>query len=287
METTRAWWTLAATTAIATVMVGCGGSARYAPSSPVASRGGEEPSFDQSPEATTAGAAPAAEARAADAPPGKPGLATQWGEDRFSRISSVHFERSDDDSPFGVARLFYNDAEGSRAMASGSGFRRTASGTFSIAGGALELGLRDEDGRFFSGFTAESRDFVVGEAGQRYTIVVRNRTNARFECVLSVDGLDVLDGKTASFRKRGYIVAGHGELEVEGFRQSTDSVAAFRFGSVRDSYAAQKHGDVRNVGVIGLAAFPERGFDPFPWSRAEVRQRNDANPFPGQFASPP
>src|SRR5205814_9322399 len=43
---------------------------------------------------------------------------------------------------------------------------------------------------------------VVGEEGRRYSIVVRNRSDFRLEIVLSVDGLDVIDGRPASFRKR-------------------------------------------------------------------------------------
>ena len=102
---------------------------------------------------------------------------------------------------------------------------------------------------------------------------------------MSVDGLDVLDGQAASFAKRGYLIDPHGEVEIDGFRQSLDTVAAFRFGSVRSSYAAQKHGDTRNVGVIGVALFHERGTT--PWNPREIQRRNDANPFPGQFATPP
>jgi hypothetical protein len=76
-------------------------------------------------------------------------------------------------------------------------------------------------------------------------------------------------------------------VEIDGFRQSVDTVAAFRFGSVRGSYAAQKTGDARNVGVIGVAIFNERGTNPVPWSSDEAQKRRDANPFPGQFATPP
>jgi hypothetical protein len=114
---------------------------------------------------------------------------------------------------------------------------------------------------------------------------LRNLTPNRLECVVSVDGLDVLDGQPAAFAKRGYLVDPHGELEIDGFRQSMDTVAAFRFGSVRGSYASLKHGDSRNVGVIGVALFHERGTT--PWTPDEVRRRQDANPFPGQFATPP
>jgi hypothetical protein len=64
-----------------------------------------------------------------------------------------------------------------------------------------------------------------------------------------------------------------------------DEVAAFRFGSVRGSYAARKGND-RNVGVIGVAFFAERGAET-PWTRREMDRRNSADPFPGRFASPP
>jgi hypothetical protein len=222
------------------------------------------------------------------APPAdRPGLGTQWGETRVSRISTVSFERADESSPFASAMLFYNDEQGARAMSSTAGFRRTTGGAFRVANGLVSIGLREDTGRFFGGFVSGERDYVVGESGHRYTIVVRNNTDSRLEVVLSVDGLDVLDGKSASFEKRGYIVDPRAELEVDGFRQSTDTVAAFRFGSVRGSYAGQKHGDTRNVGVIGVALFNERGTRPFPWTNEEVQRRHNANPFPGTFATPP
>lgn len=226
-------------------------------------------------------------AEAAPEPASRPGLGTEWGETRSSSITTVPFQRAEPNSPFTMASLFYNDEEGARAMANASGFRRTAGGVTPVAGGALLIGLRDENGSFLNGFVAGEKNFVVGEAGRRYTIVIRNRTPNRVECVVSVDGLDVIDGRAASFTKRGYLVQPHGELEIDGFRQSVEAVAAFRFGSVRDSYANQKHGDTRNVGVIGFAFFHERGTNPLPWTNEEIQKRQDANPFPGQFATPP
>lgn len=244
----------------------------------------------RSPSSTTAGAARKAESdeavRRAE-PTDRPGLGTEWGETRFSRISTVPFVRADPATPFATAAMFYNDEEGARAMANTVGFRRTSGGFSSQANGVVSVGLRDERGGFLSGFVASNKSFIVGEAGRRYTIVVRNNTDSRLEIVLSVDGLDVLDGRAASFAKRGYLVDPRGELEVDGFRQSVDTVAAFRFGSVRGSYAAQKTGDSRNVGVIGVAIFNERGTNPFPWTSEELQRRHDANPFPGQFATPP
>jgi hypothetical protein len=222
--------------------------------------------------------------RRAHADEERPGLGTEWGETRHSSISRVGFERADVSSPFASLALFYNDAQGANAMASVS---RAYTQSFALAGGLVTVDLRDEGGRAYGGFVSAGRNHVVGEAGRRYAVVLHNRSGHRFEVVLSVDGLDVMDGQHASFDKRGYILDPHADLEVDGFRQSMDTVAAFRFGSVRDSYAAEKHGETRNVGVIGVALFHERGM-PYPtWNSDEIRTRRNANPFPGTFATPP
>ena len=149
----------------------------------------------------------------------------------------------------------------------------------------ISIGLKDQSGRFLAGLIVGDRWFVVGEEGRRYSIVVRSKADLRLEVVLPVDGLDVLDGRRASLRKRGYIMTPRSQLVVEGFRQSTKAVAAFRFSPVRESYANEKYHDTRNVGVIGIAIFNERGTN--PWSDVEVQRRLKANPFPGRFATPP
>jgi hypothetical protein len=216
----------------------------------------------------------------------RPGLATHWGEARTSHIHSTSFTRASGDSPSAVATLWYNDREGSRAMAASEGYRSNDRGEVGMAQSGITVSLRDSDGRMLPGYQAGGKTFAIGEAGTRYTIVIRNNTPARFEIVASVDGLDVMDGRPASFSKRGYLVNPHDSLEIDGFRTSENEVAAFRFGSVRGSYADKK-GDDRNVGVIGIALFHERGFPMWPWDEREIEQRRNANPFPGRFASPP
>lgn len=216
----------------------------------------------------------------------RPGLGTRWGETRISPVGVTGFRRAHPTRPLVTAAIHYNNAAGIRAMI-GAALepRRTRPSIASPASGLLEVELRDGNGRLLPGLAVGGRWFVVGEKGSRYAIVVRNRSDVRIEVVLSVDGLDVIDGRAASFRKRGYIIAPHGTLRVEGFRQSTEAVAAFRFSSVADSYANQKYGETRNVGVIGIAAFHEYGTNPLD---EEARRRLRANPFPGEgFATPP
>jgi hypothetical protein len=119
------------------------------------------------------------------------------------------------------------------------------------------------------------RSYVMGTIGDRYRIRVTNPTSRRVEAVVSVDGLDAIDGKTASFEdKRGYVIPPWGDVTIDGFRTSLDHVATFRFSSVRDSYAGRK-GQDRNVGVIGIAFFPERERPPVRYYPPRPVERDD------------
>lgn len=218
-------------------------------------------------------------------PTDRPGLGTKWGETRESRVGLAQFERADRTHPLATAAIYYNDAAGIRAMAGAVAWQQRWPLLAAPAESLISVGLKDQSGRFLPGLVVGNRWFVIGEEGRRYSIVVRNKTGLRLEVVLSVDGLDVLDGRKASVRKPGYILHPHSQLLVEGFRQSTQAVAAFRFGPVRESYAAEKYHATKNVGVIGIAIFNESGTN--PWTGEEVRKRLRANPFPGRFATPP
>jgi hypothetical protein len=214
--------------------------------------------------------------------PDRPGLGTQWGEQVSAPISFRSFMRASS-SPWAQVLLHYNDAEGVRAH---SEYLGTAPQPLEVfAGdGSLSVALVDEGGRTLPGYSAGGRTLVIGEDGERYRIIVHNSTPVRFEVVASVDGLDVIDGKPADPNRRGYLVDPHDDLVIDGFRTSDNEVAAFRFGKVADSYAARTSGD-RNVGVVGLAIFAERGA---VWSPNELQRRDSADPFPNRgYAAPP
>ncbi|MEO7035078.1 MAG: hypothetical protein ABI548_14275 [Polyangiaceae bacterium] len=216
----------------------------------------------------------------------RPGLGTTWGETRSSYVSNQAFDRADFSHPFALLALNYNDASGVQAMArrSGNAYGAIGGSNVQVAQGALTVHILDENGSPLPNQKIDGRDYVVGSNGQRYTIQIENHTGNRFEAVATVDGLDVIDGKGGSFAKRGYLVDPWATLEIDGFRRSQAEVAAFRFGAVKDSYAARKGND-RNVGVIGVAFFHERGSS-LPWTERELERRDSANPFPG-FAAPP
>lgn len=113
-----------------------------------------------------------------------------------------------------------------------------------------------EDGETAPTYASHGRFYVQGNTGERYTIRVTNPTPHRVEAVVTVDGLDVVDGENGDLRKRGYIVPAYGQVNIEGFRTSLADVATFRFSSVDGSYAGQK-GKARNVGVVAVALFEE------------------------------
>ena len=283
------------------VLAACGGFGDSKPTttpSTVATGGGPAPSYYAPASSTVASnyapahaSAQVEPARPYEAPPSstiaepvpdRPGLGTTFGESVYAPISYTPFQRSSS-APWAEVLLHYNDAEGVTAHAAYLGARPEPLEVYA-GDGSLAVALVDDAGRTLPGLQANGRTLIVGEDGERYRIIVRNGTTARFEVVASVDGLDVVDGKPADPNRRGYIVDPHDTLVIDGFRTSDSDVAAFRFGKVADSYAAQTSGD-RNVGVVGLAIFSERGA---VWSPAELGRRDSADPFPARgYAVPP
>lgn len=305
VSTKKVWFFLC----LLLVLAGCGGGAAPKAASPA--RGGAQgfgesthvaaesgSSFDSGPAPGAQAAQPAPPPASAPtsrsddrstaarepSPDTRPGLGTEWGETRTSRVHDVTFVR-DSSRPFATATLHYNDRRGVDAMANLHAQRETRRNV-AAGGGAVSISIRDANGNPLEAVHVGDRTMVVGQAGQRYSIVLTNHTSHRFESVVTVDGLDVINGKAGSFENRGYVLLPFATLEIEGFRQSTNAVASFRFAAVGESYAAQM-GSARNVGVIGAAFFAERGDAFVPAS--EVRLRDTASPFPAdpRFAQPP
>jgi len=219
----------------------------------------------------------------------RPGLATHWGETRFSPSREVSFEREDANTPSALGELRYDNRAGARRLLP---YGRAGQSDLRLLGGALYVRMLDAGGRSFPALREGERVVSMGQPGERYSLLIENRSGERFEVVASVDGLDVLDGESASPDKRGYLVAAYSSVVIDGFRRSAEEVAAFRLGDVAHSYAASK-GNARNVGVIGFAAFAERraqAYEPrYPRRDLAVDTylRESADPYPGRYAQPP
>jgi hypothetical protein len=146
--------------------------------------------------------------------------------------------------------------------------------------------LEDARGRPLRMFSHRERRYVLGQMGARYGIRVHNHTSHRVEAVVSVDGRDAISGRVAEYvHSRGYVVAAHGSTLIRGFRQSLDRVASFRFTDHSDSYSARL-GTPRNVGVVGVAFFPEREWRRRDWRRIEPADESGGEPRPRRQARP-
>src|ERR1700681_133299 len=113
------------------------------------------------------------------------------------------------------------------------------------------------DGRMLPIYTHEGRRYVVGKPGNEYAIRVRNGGSERALVVMSVDGVNVITGDTASPSQSGYVLDPHAPFEIAGWRTSQSRTAAFFFTTLANSYATRT-GRPDNVGVIGVAVFRER-----------------------------
>ena len=190
-----------------------------------------------------------------------------------------------------VSAFLLSACASSYADASGGASARSApltdaTGRFQPAPASAPYAVEVESavGEALPTFAHGGRTYVMGSLGERYRVHIRNPTGARVEAVVSIDGLDAIDGEPADFaHKRGYVIAPHEDLVLEGFRTSLDQVATFRFSPVADSYAGRK-GKARNVGVIGVAFFPERQAVRRPAWHAPIEEsrRVDSPPAPSR-----
>lgn len=99
--------------------------------------------------------------------------------------------------------------------------------------------------------------WLAAQPGQAYAVRLRNTSPQRLLVVLSVDGINAIDGRTAAPDQAGYVLGPWQTLEVAGWRKSLQEVAAFEFSEPGRSYAART-GRPADIGVIGIAVFGER-----------------------------
>lgn len=125
-------------------------------------------------------------------------------------------------------------------------------------GNLADITIVDRDsGQTLKSYHHRGEYWVAGRPGAHYSIHVQSRDGRRLLAVMSVDGVNVLSGQTAKIDQGGYVFDPWQSYGVAGWRKSDAEIAAFTFTSIPESYAART-GRPGNVGVIGLALFPER-----------------------------
>lgn len=107
----------------------------------------------------------------------------------------------------------------------------------------------------------DGKVFVESKHWTEYSIRIKNNGWNRRLMVVSVDGMNVIDGAAAGKTSAGYVVNGYSSTEIKGFRTSNDTVHPFKFNRKERSYAAKSdetNGDTSNCGVIGVAVYSEK-----------------------------
>lgn len=129
-------------------------------------------------------------------------------------------------------------------------------------GNLVDLGIYDRsEGRSLPVYWHQGKAYVAGKPGNEYQLQLRSRQGEDVLAVLSVDGVNVITGETATPQQSGYVLAPGRPLEVKGWRKDLARTAAFYFTSLPDAYAART-GRPDNVGVIGVALYRRKRAEP-------------------------
>jgi hypothetical protein len=103
----------------------------------------------------------------------------------------------------------------------------------------------------------DGKVFIEAKDGSEYEIQIRNLTPGRIECVVGIDGIDVISGEENTPETTGYIINGYCTLKLDGYRVSSEKVAAFKFCKAGESYSSSKVITAQN-GVICISCYAER-----------------------------
>lgn len=108
-------------------------------------------------------------------------------------------------------------------------------------------------------FVHTDKIYVEGKKGTKYSLRIKNSSWQKILAVITVDGLNVLTGKTGDWNDRGYIIDAFSSVVIDGWRTSDETVREFFFSAADKSYASKRK-DVNTgvTGVIGVAIFEEK-----------------------------
>ncbi|HET7364315.1 MAG TPA: hypothetical protein VFJ70_12180 [Burkholderiales bacterium] len=149
-------------------------------------------------------------------------------------------------------------------------------GTVHAHGRLVDLTVYDRtEARPLPMYWHDGRAYVVGKPGNEYQVSVRNRLREDVLTVVSVDGVNVISGETASPSQTGYVLGAGQGYDILGWRKSLSETAAFYFTALADSYAART-GRPDNVGAIGVAVFRKKA-PPVAIAPAPSMSRREAN----------
>lgn len=143
------------------------------------------------------------------------------------------------------------------------------------AGKVAEVSIVERaTGRVLPIYRHQGELWVAGRPGANYAVRIRSLEDRRIMAVISVDGVNAINGKTASSRAdNGYVLDAADSYDVTGWRKSNESVAAFYFSQSDMSYASRT-GRPKDVGVIGVALYREKLPEPIVYEGPVYESRS-------------
>jgi len=125
-----------------------------------------------------------------------------------------------------------------------------------------------QDGRVLRSTTHNGQTYVEAPPSGPYQIRLTNDSPHRRMGVVTVDGVNVIDGKDGTHKGPGYVLGPWQSFTLKGWMRSNSEVAAFEFKPNEVSYANQTGRGKKNTGVIGVAVFDEKPKPPvFPLTK--------------------
>lgn len=104
----------------------------------------------------------------------------------------------------------------------------------------------------------KDKNYIEMPTSGTYSIKLFNRDKTRRAlCVITVDGLNILDGQPGSYEQQGYVLNAGAHGNITGWRRTSSEVAAFECTPPEESYSVRMGKGQENVGVIGVAVFYE------------------------------
>lgn len=179
-------------------------------------------------------------------------LGTKWGDEVTSQSTQVEAKRMTSE-PIDETQVRY----------AAKTFKGKSLNAISLAAGQVRFTVEDSLGNPLPLFRAGQSYYVTAQDGQSYQLHYQNNSDNTYEIVSSVDGIDVLNGSSASRYNAGYVLEPHDTLVIEGFRKSAEAVASFTFSKPSESYANHNaSGSIDNTGIIGTVVYELQPLNP-------------------------
>ncbi len=172
-------------------------------------------------------------------------LGTRWGDEIQSTVSSVNLKRLSN-QPVAEVQVRYADKD----------FVGREINSISVGAGQISFVITNDMAKKLPMYRVDNNYYLSAKEGQSYQLRYTNHSNRTYEIVASVDGLDVINGKSASRSYNGYVLRPYSTLVIEGFRKNNNTIASFIFSKPKDSYANNNpSGSIYNVGIIGSVVY--------------------------------